>query len=139
MKNKYIFNDDDTVIIFANGGGKKDNMIIIDADKLELVDNAITGSWYISLCKGTVYAKFCVQKKGEKRKYLLMHRLIMNCPADMVVDHHPNHYGLDNRVVNLNIVTAEENLRNRQGSVYYNELINNAEEQEKQKVYTKRY
>ena len=42
-----------------------------------------------------------------------MHRLIVDCPKDMVVDHHPHHYGLDNRDENLRIVTALENNRNK--------------------------
>ncbi len=41
-----------------------------------------------------------------------MHRLIMDCPDGMDVDH-INGDGLDNRRENLRIVTRSQNLRNR--------------------------
>lgn len=53
-------------------------------------------------------------------KGLRMHRLIMNAPKGMVVDH-INHNKLDNRRENLRICTNAENTRNRkiQGGVRY--------------------
>lgn len=41
----------------------------------------------------------------------LMHRLIMNCPSDKVVDH-INHDVLDNRKSNLRICTHSQNMKN---------------------------
>ena len=101
-----------SVIIYANGFHKKDWKIIIDEKNLNKVDEAIDRHWYVSVCKGTIYAKFCKQVNNN-REYILMHRLIVDCPKDMVVDHHPHHYGLDNRDENLRIVTALENNRNK--------------------------
>ncbi len=43
---------------------------------------------------------------------LKLHRVIMDCPKDMVVDH-INFNPLDNRKINLRVCTAKENLRYR--------------------------
>ena len=48
----------------------------------------------------------------SSRSKILLHRLIMNCPDDMVVDH-INHDIFDNRRSNLRIVTMKENCQNR--------------------------
>lgn len=56
------------------------------------------------------------RRKQEPR---LMHRLIMNCPPDMQVDH-INGDGLDNRKKNLRICTREQNSKNRTGYLGYN-------------------
>jgi hypothetical protein len=48
-------------------------------------------------------------------KRILLHRLIMNCPNDMVVDH-INHDTTDNRKVNLRVVTHQQNMMNTKKS-----------------------
>jgi hypothetical protein len=53
-----------------------------------------------------------VDKVGRKRKVILMHRVILNCPKGMQVDH-KNHDGLDNRRCNIRICSVSENRRNR--------------------------
>lgn len=140
MKNEYVIIEEDTtvtiknqfgydtpidikagtVIIYANAYGRKWE-IFIDQEDLSLVDQAVSGRWYVSIKKDTIYASFCKQKDGI-RVYTHMHRLIANCPIGLVVDHHPHHYGLDNRRCNLTVVTVEENSKNR---VYckYNKFI----------------
>lgn len=60
--------------------------------------------WHISnwgYCHG-------IKQENGKKKRLLLHRLIMNCPGNMVVDH-INHNTLDNRKHNLRVVTQREN------------------------------
>ena len=43
--------------------------------------------------------------------YHKLHRVIMNPPDDLVVDHR-NHNGLDNRKQNLKVCTQKENMQN---------------------------
>ncbi|MDD3048997.1 MAG: hypothetical protein PHQ89_03360 [Bacilli bacterium] len=100
------------VVIYANGFHKKDWKILIDLKNLEKIDKAVDGRWYVGVCKGTIYAKYC-ENKNKQRKYLLMHRVITDCPNHLVVDHHPHHYGLDNRECNLTNVTYEYNNSNQ--------------------------
>lgn len=108
----YITVDRSTVIIYANGNHKENWKIIINEEDFNKVNETIEGRWYVSVCKGTIYAMFCKQTKGT-REYFLMHRLIANCPINLVVDHDPHHYGLDNRRENLTNITANENNRNQ--------------------------
>ena len=99
-----------TVIIKANGFNRE-WQILIDEEDLHLVDSIATGSWYIGVSKGTIYARYCKREK-ESREYILMHRLITDCPDEYVVDHNPHHYGLDNRRENLTITTLSDNCKN---------------------------
>ena len=48
----------------------------------------------------------------DNGKRILLHRLIMNCPDDKVVDH-INHNTADNRKSNLRIVSRSQNSMNR--------------------------
>jgi len=48
---------------------------------------------------------------NKSGKYVLMHRLITNCPKGKVVDH-INHKALDNRKCNLRIATKSQNCWN---------------------------
>jgi len=54
-------------------------------------------------------------ENGVKVKFgetICMHRIVMNCPQGMVVDH-KDHDGLNNQKPNLRICTDRENLLNR--------------------------
>jgi hypothetical protein len=86
-----------------------------------LVDNEdykslIKMKWYSTPGVNTFYAKTLIILKGEPRKsrYKMkqMHRLIMNPPDNMQIDH-INHNGLDNRKENLRLVTSRGNHLNR--------------------------
>ncbi len=49
--------------------------------------------------------------KLKKRLTIMMHRVILNVPEGMVIDH-INHNGLDNRKANLRLATPADNARN---------------------------
>ena len=70
--------------------------------------------WYASYNKGTksFYVVRNITLSDGTRKSLRMHRLILNCPDDMVVDH-IHHDTLDNRRAHIRIVTHAMNLINR--------------------------
>lgn len=60
--------------------------------------------------RGYIYTK-------QENKYIRMHRLVMNCPDDMDIDH-INHNTMDNRKSNLRIVTKSQNHMNK--TIYKN-------------------
>ena len=82
---------------------------IIDAEDYEKV---ICYKWTLSIeGRNLAYAKSSLKENG-KRKSLSMHRLIMNPPKGLQIDH-INGNGLDNRKANMRIVTASQNSCNR--------------------------
>ena len=87
-------------IIYTNKG---EEIFVDDEDYEEL--NSFT--WYV-LNNG--YAMRTPRKGHHKR--MLMHRLIMDCPNGMFVDH-INHDKLDNQKQNLRICTRIENCQNK--------------------------
>lgn len=86
---------------------KQDAYTLIDLEDLPKLKKY---NWYISHSAQTWYA--VSNSKGSEKKTILMHRLIMDCPENKVVDH-INHNGLDNRKSNLRLATHKENCRNK--------------------------
>jgi len=66
--------------------------------------------WFAQKCKNKLYAARTIWGK-EKSQIVLMHRIIMETPSDMQVDH-INGNTLDNRRINLRNCTKTQNLRN---------------------------
>lgn len=85
-------------------------LISLINNKFAIVDDKdydclITTKWRALLSKAKYY--YAVDRNNNK-----MHRLIMNAPTAMDVDH-INGNTLDNRKFNLRVVTRSENCRNR--------------------------
>ena len=91
--------------------------VLIDDEDWKIVKNY---TWHISYDK--TINNFYISSSGWdkflkiKSKGVLLHRLIMDCPKEMQVDH-INHNTLDNRKENLRICTSAENNRNRKKRV----------------------
>ena len=102
--NEIIFYDDYAEIIICDNNYNEKTRVLIDIEDSEKVKDF---KWYID--KNEYIVSKC-KKTGHKGLYL--HRFIMNCPEDMVVDH-INHNTLDNRKSNLRICTQHENTFNK--------------------------
>lgn len=87
----------------------KGESAIVDADDFNMLSR-----WKWHYTNG--YARTSISlgyfNKKQKKLHILMHRLIMNCPSNMEVDH-INHNPLDNRKQNLRIVSRKQNGANR--------------------------
>lgn len=81
---------------------------LVDDEDYEIVNKY---KWRVIEKNLNTYATTSI-RKGGKKATVRMHRLIMNPPADMQVDH-KNHNGLDNRRHNLRVCTASQNGANR--------------------------
>lgn len=112
MKNKYeILNNIVTIDINSKYGKLK---TIIDYSDFKEI-NKYKNSWCINYKNGRIDGVRMNINENGKRKQIWLHRIIMNCPRDKVVDH-INGDTLDNRKQNLRIVTNKENLTNLSSS-----------------------
>ena len=85
--------------------------IVDDEDYERLI--GITPKWYLWTSKSdSVYARTYVRLPGEKRHGSCMHRVIMNNPDGLDVDH-INRNTLDNRKENLRVCTRAQNCQNK--------------------------
>jgi hypothetical protein len=85
-----------------------DKIALIDAADYELVKNY---TWSLNRSYSSYKEKFYATASiPGQRATVIMHRLIMDCPKGMVVDH-INHNGLDNRRVNLRIFSYSDNAK----------------------------
>lgn len=111
MKNEYEIRGEHTVIFSTNRKQRRE--ILIDTKDLELVKSVATG-WHVHTGKyGYVHVRTQKTEQGKKKSTFL-NKLIMNPESGMVVDH-INHDTLDNRRINLRVVTPGQNGQNRNG------------------------
>lgn len=97
------------MFIQLRGKNTRFKYVIIDDEDFDKIKKH---KWKIDRNKsGNEYAASSDKIDG-RHKYISMHRIIMDAPKNMDVDH-INHDGLDNRKENLRICTRQENLRNR--------------------------
>jgi hypothetical protein len=84
---------------------------VIDADDVHFVDGV---NWCALVRKNTVYAVRSAPKDARgKRRAVFMHRVVMNAPDGMEVDHFDGN-GLNNRrSTNLRLATHQQNMYNQ--------------------------
>lgn len=91
-------------IINSRKYGKK--IVLIDDEDYDKIKDF---RWRVNLDKrsGVFYVR------TGRIKVICLHRYLLNCPKNMVVDH-KNHNGLDNKKINLRICTNAENSKNKE-------------------------
>lgn len=111
MNNDYTIIGDRAEIYLPDG-----RVALIDATALGRAQ-AWQGTWYADDRKHTSYVMIGTRtpKPEWKRTTRYLHRVVMDAPAGLVVDHR-NGDGLDNTSDNLRIVTQGQNLQNRKGA-----------------------
>lgn len=87
--------------------GRSDEIVAHALVDDEDVPGLLWNRWYVHETPTGIYAR----TNRERPRTLLMHRLIMDAPRDLEVDH-VNGNGLDNRRENLRLATRRENARN---------------------------
>ena len=101
-KNEIIVDGDIAYIVLRNSKEQEIARTILDTEDIEKV---IVYKWRLMTGKGYVIAT-------HKNKPILLHRLIMGTPPNMLTDH-INMNRLDNRKANLRFCNDSSNMQNR--------------------------
>lgn len=114
MKNKYEIRGDVTVIFLERKNGEIIETLIDTLD-FEII-NSINGKWNAWYDNHTrsYYVKCAVPTGKRKGNIHALHRMILNEPSNLVVDH-INHDTLDNRRSNLRAISKQGNSQNKKG------------------------
>lgn len=94
-----------------------ENVLVDDCDR-EMLESM--GKWHVNSLG------YCVRSEYPSNSKIYMHRIIMNPPEDMVVDH-INHNRHDNRRENLRVITKQQNHWNQSGVKGYRKKRNKFE------------
>jgi hypothetical protein len=99
-------------------GGRNGTGRLALIDEIDAIE-VITERWWFAMParrKGFFYAMRGATPEEEGRRWIQMHRVIMNAPHGLFVDHISGN-GLDNRRCNLRLATNSQNVANqRKGS-----------------------
>lgn len=107
MKNRYII-DGDIAIVYANGKNRF-SYFIVDIEDLEKIANH---SWRIQFYPSYKRVETSYATSGKsKNKHLVLGRLLIDCPNDLLVDH-IDCDSLNNRKSNLRLASPLGNSQN---------------------------
>jgi len=104
--NDWLIHKDFAEVILRDRKGIETGRCVVD---LEDIERLKPYKWFLHKGYKTNYA---YSKTGQEIGHnLIMHRLVLDYTGDLVVDH-INWNGLDNRKVNLRVVSHRENILN---------------------------
>lgn len=83
--------------------------VLVDDEGLALLRG---GGWIVKINNGNPYVGRNIHDGRRVVRHEVLHRILMRCPDDRMVDH-INGNTLDNRRVNLRICDHAENMKNR--------------------------
>lgn len=93
-------------ITFTNS----DKICLIDKEDWDLIKNHKWSVAHSYSAHKEIFYAITAYYDNETKKSIMMHRLILQPPKGLIVDH-INHDGLDNRRSNLEVVTYSENFK----------------------------
>lgn len=101
--NKYVIQGNVVVIDISTASHPNTHTLIDISDiKILTIENNFNAI-------NSHHIKYCIRTGANKK---LLHRLLLDPPSDMVIDH-INGNALDNRRENIRVCTISENLKNR--------------------------